>query len=143
MANYSDYANLTLDMINNLADDFYLLRNHFAISEFTRSQFDSVREERISNGYVKMRTLSLSTLIKYGVIAKTRTETYHVYVKCDRWDSTILTDMTDELWATLPESIRDELDVKREERKRNYYWVNFAKGQELLKIRDSLKAMFD
>ena len=143
MAKYIDYANLTLDMINNLAEDFYLLSSYFADNEFTRSQFDSVREEPLSLHRVKMRALSLSTLIKYGVITKTRTETYHVYVKCDRWDSTILTDMTDELWATLPESIRDELNVKCEERKRNYYWLNYGKGQELLVIRDLLKAMFN
>jgi len=143
MAKYSDYANLTLDMINSLANDFYLLTSYFADDEFTRRHFNSVREERVNHAFVKMRTHSLETLIKYGVITKTRTEIYHVYIKDDCWDSTVLTDMTDELWVTLPESIRDELNVKCEERKRNYYQVNYDKGQELLVIRDLLKAMFN
>ena len=143
MANYTDYANLTLDMINSLAEDSCLLANHFFHNEFTRSQFDSVREERINRAFVKMRTHSLDTLIKYGVIVKTRTEIYHVYVKCDCWDNTILRDMTDELWAMLPQSIRDELDVRREERKRCYYRVNYDKGEELVDIRNLLNTMFD
>lgn len=143
MAKYSDYANLTLDMINDLTNDSCLLANHFFHNEFTRNQFNSVREERINRVFVKMHTLSLDTLIKYGVVIKTRTEIYHVYIKCDRWDNTILTDMTDELWAMLPQSIRDELNVRCEERKRCYYQVNYDKGEELVIIRDLLNAMFN
>lgn len=142
MAKYSDYANLTLDMINSLADDSCLLANHFSHNEFTRKQFNSIREERISHTFVKMRTHSLETLIKYGVIINTRAEIYHVYVKRDGWGGTILSDMTDELWDVLPQSIRDELNVEREERKRYYYRVNYEKGEELVDIRILLSTMF-
>ena len=142
MAKYSDYANLTLDMINSLADDSCLLANYFFHNEFTRKQFNSVREERINRTFVKMRTHSLETLIKYGVIVNTRVEVYHVYIKRDNWGSTILSDMTDELWDVLPQSIRDELNVEREERKRYYYRVNYEKGEELVNIRILLSTMF-
>lgn len=144
MANYNDYENLTLHMIKSLADDSWFLTTHFFHNEFTRNQFNSIREEHIGNGYVKMRTLSFETLVKYGVIVKSRTEIYHVYVKHYNWgNSMVLSDITDELWATLPQSIRSELDIDREERKRYYYTINYDKVNELMSIRDWLDTIFD
>lgn len=144
MAKYNDYKDLPIYMIYALANDACFFGQYFYQREFTSREFNYVRESNLTiHGCGKMHPLCLDTLMKYGVIVKTRTETFHVYTKRDRWDTTVLSDMTDELWAMLPQSIRDELDVKREERKRCYYMINYDKSNELVIVRDLLNAMFN
>ena len=131
-----NFMNITIQQMTKMAETLLMLAKYPCITfaEFTSKTYNDIR---LSSRKNQDAMCALETLCKYGFIEVTRTEHFYVYMYetgC-KWDREMI-DMTDEQYEMLPEFFKK--DVRKEERKRNYYHINHNKVNHFIEVNTNI-----
>ena len=83
---------------------------------------------------------TINTYLKYNLIKVVRSESFKIYGTRD-WGFEACPEMTDEIFNILPRSVQEMFEIQN--RKRNFYQINFDYLRELTRAYTTLSALFE
>ena len=136
----ANFKNMSFTEIKTLCKRGYHLIDIFGEGTFTRRNFETLPDG--SFGWVKgcYYPWTLESYLNSNLIIVAHTETFKIYGVKNKWgEFETCSDITDDIYNKLPTQLQKHIIIQ--ERKRNYYQINFEFINKLITLYYALKGL--